>query len=90
MIIADHSAPAVFLLIARLFMLMKVFLSRSHPPRMWRSDLLVSRTFRASRARDRLIWRSRSVTSGRVKVGIKNFGYNCSCAKFKMNSLLLL
>ena len=31
MIIADHSAPAVFLLIARLFMLMKVFLSRSHP-----------------------------------------------------------
>ena len=30
MIIADHSAPAVFLLIARLFMLMKVFLSRSH------------------------------------------------------------
>ena len=31
MIIDDHSAPAVFLLIARLFMPMKIFLSRSHP-----------------------------------------------------------
>ena len=41
------------------------------PPRMWRSDLLVSSTLRASPARDGLIWRSRSVTSDGVKLGIK-------------------